>query len=181
MSTFVLSLKSSWRELKKVKSLAVIAMLLALSVVLGSLTINVSANLKIGFSFLAIALIGYLFGPVAAGLANGVKDILTYVVLPTGAYFPGFTFNNLVSGFIYGAFLYQKKVTLTRAILGKLLVNLIVNITLNSLWLVVLGGPAAIAALPLRIFKNLALLPIEVAMLFFFLKTVEKMRRQLKV
>ena len=119
MSTFVLSLKSSWRELKKVKSLAVIAMLLALSVVLGSLTINVSANLKIGFSFLAIALIGYLFGPVAAGLANGVKDILTYVVLPTGAYFPGYTFNNLVSGFIYGAFLYQKKVTLTRAILGK--------------------------------------------------------------
>lgn len=61
----------SFQELKDVKALTMTAMLLAVAVVLGFYSLQVTDFIKIGFAFLADELTGMLFGPVVGGLMGG--------------------------------------------------------------------------------------------------------------
>ena len=56
--------RASFAELKKVKSVTLTAMLMALSVILGYFTIEAGPYLKIGFSTLVNQFVCFLFGPV---------------------------------------------------------------------------------------------------------------------
>ncbi|QNK41622.1 folate family ECF transporter S component [Caproicibacter fermentans] len=157
-----------------VMSLAACGMLLALDVILGMFTLNLSPILKIGFSFLSVAAAGMLFGPVAGGTVGALGDIISYFINPTGPYFPGFTLNAFLSGAVYGWFLYKKPVTLLRSVLAKTVVTVLVSLCLNPLWLSVLYSKAFFAVLSARIVTNLILLPIDFLLLFGLLKVMEK-------
>ncbi|QAT50158.1 folate family ECF transporter S component [Caproiciproducens sp. NJN-50] len=154
--------------------LAGCGMLLALEVVLGMFTLNVSPILKIGFSFLPVAAAGMLFGPVAGGAVGALGDIVSYFISPTGPYFPGFTINGFVSGFLYGIFLYQKHVTLLKAFLAKTAVTIATSLLLTPLWLSILYSKAFFAVLSARIVTNLILLPIDILLLYGLMKAMEK-------
>ena len=157
-----------------VAALAACGMLLALKVVLGMFTLNVSPVLKVGFSFLPIAAAGMLFGPAAGGAVGALGDVVSYFVSPTGPYFPGFTLSAFLSGFLYGVFLHGKPVKLLRTVLAKAAVAVLVNLLLNPLWLSVLYSKAFLAVLSARIATNLILLPIDAALLFAMLKVMER-------
>lgn len=154
--------------------LAGCGMLLALKVVLGMFTLNLSPILKIGFSFLPIAAAGMLFGPVAGGTVGALGDIVSYLMSPNGPYFPGLTLNAFVSGALYGLFLYKKRVTLLRTALAKTSVMVLVSLFLNPLWLSVLYSKAFFAVLSARITTNLILLPIDILLLYGLMKAMEK-------
>jgi ECF transporter S component (folate family) len=149
-------------------------MLLALKVVLGMFTLNVSPVLKIGFSFLPVAAAGMLFGPLAGGMVGALGDIVSYFISPTGPYFPGFTLNAFLAGFLYGLFLYKKNVTFVRTFCAKASVTVCVSFLLNPLWLSVLYSKAFFVILSARIVTNLILLPIDVLLLFGLLKTMKR-------
>lgn len=168
----------SAQELRSPYSLTGLAMLTALNVVLHFFTIVPNEFLKIGLTFLAIGTSGYLYGPVAAGAANGVADIIKYLVWPTaGGFFPGFTLNAVVTGFLYGLVLYQKAPTIWRALAAKCAVTGVVNLLLTPLWLSVMYGSAFWALMSVRITKNLILLPIETVMLLAMLKAVQRIKK----
>ena len=81
--------RESLSELRDSHTMAVIAMLLALAVVLAIFgTVQVTDFLKIGFSFLPNEIAAMLFGPSVGGIVAGVADILKYLVKPVGAFFP---------------------------------------------------------------------------------------------
>ena len=86
-------------------SLAGAAMLAALSLVLNQFTIAVSQFLEIGFSFLAAGTCAFLYGPWLAGLMGIVTDVAGYFLRPNGGFFPGFTLNEFLLGFLYGCWL----------------------------------------------------------------------------
>ena len=156
----------SFEELKNVRALSMTAMLLAIAVVLGFYTLQVTEFLKIGFAFLADEMTGMLFGPAVGGLMGAAADILKYIVKPTGPFFPGFTISGAVSGIIYGIVLYKKPVTLKRIALANGLVTVFVNIGLNTLWLQILYGKAFFAILPARALKEIVMYPICVALFY---------------
>lgn len=105
--TFFANFKRSAEELKSVRCIAVMAVLIALDLVLKSfLNIQVTDNLKISFAFVAVAALGMLYGPTAAGLACVVTDIVGYLLKPTGTFNPLFTLVEVIGGIIYGCFLY---------------------------------------------------------------------------
>ena len=140
--------KESALECKSVYSLAAIAMLLALRVVLGlfaNATLPVFGNtVKLSAAFLPIALAGAMFGPVPAMLVGALGDVLSYIVAPTGgAFFPGFTISGLLTGLIYGLALYKNQVTLPRVIIGWAVNMLVVETFLAAYWLWVLYGYSA--------------------------------------
>ena len=62
---------SSFRELKQVRTITVCAMLAAIGVILGSLTIYITDTVRIGFAGIPNMLAAYLFGPVAGGVFAG--------------------------------------------------------------------------------------------------------------
>ena len=119
-----------------------------------------------------------LFGPVTGAMAVGVSDIINYIANPKGAFFPGFTISAMVSGIIYGLSFYKKKVSLKRCIIAKIAIVLIVDILLNTLWLSILYGKGFFVLLPMRIVKNVVMIPINVAMMYFVLKLVDRIKDQ---
>lgn len=147
-------------------------MVLAISIVLSYISIQVSPSLRIGVAFLATAMLGMLFGPVLGGVVAGLGDVIKFFLKPTGPFFPGFTITALLGGVIYGMFFYKNKVTLSRCVFAKLCVNVLLNIVLNTFWNSILMGKAFWALLVPRVWKNIVLLPVEITLLYVVLRTV---------
>lgn len=163
----------SYREIKQVRTVTTAAMFGAISVVLGYFTIVIGDYIKIGFSTIANQFVYYLFGPVVGGCFGGALDILKYLIKPTGAFFPGFTLSAIAAGVLYGCFLYKKPITLVRVLMAELIVSIICNMLLGTLWLSMLYGKGFMALLPLRVFKNLVMWPVNSFLFYSIGKTLE--------
>ena len=166
----------SLRELKSTRCLALTALLISMNIALDlmGLELRLPPDLKIGFGFLANAAVGMLFGPSVAMMAGVCTDLLGYIAggFSMGMYFPGFTLTAVVAGLFWGLWLYPRRVSLWRAIGAKVCINLFCNIGLNTLWLTLTGGKAMSVLLVERVPKNLLMLPVEIAVLYFGMKLV---------
>ena len=186
--------KRSAQELKSIRCLAVTAVLIALACILKTLTIQPLPTLKIGFSFIAIASIGMLYGPTVAGLSCVATDVIGYLISNQQQGFsPLFTLVEVTGGVIYGIFLYgfdPVKPDLTSAksfwggirsnvpsvlrIVGaKFTINLVCNVFMNTLFMMIMGYGIVPETFWLkigtRIIKNATMLPIEVFILLLAL------------
>ena len=166
---------TSAKELKTTSTMAVCAMLAALALILNSVaSINIGPYVKIGFSGIPNQIADYLFGPITGCLFAGVLDIVKFFIRPDGPFFFGFTFNAMLSAFIYGCFYYKHKLTLRRVLIAKLVVILVVNVLLNTLWLDMLYGKGFLAILPMRTVKNLIMWPVESFIFFTVTRLIEQ-------
>ena len=77
----------SWHELRKTKVMAVAAMLIAIGVILGFFSVQLTEFIRIGFSGIPNELASMLFGPVVGGIMGGIGDILKFLIKPTGPLF----------------------------------------------------------------------------------------------
>ncbi len=161
-------------KLKDVKVLTTTALLVAIATVLGFLKIPVNQLVELRFAFLPIAASGMLFGPAIGGLVGALADVLGYLVRPTGPFFPGFTISTLVSGIIFGAFLYKKKLTVPRVIVANLVETVVVSLILNTFNLMILYGNPFWAVLSAKLLKNAVMFPINTALLYFVLHSLER-------
>lgn len=165
----------------KTKKLAVTGLFVAMNLVLNQVTIPIGTTMEIGFAFLPIALIGYLFGPLTAGLSGVIADILGFMLRPAGFFFPGFTLNAFISGILYGLFLHRKTITLWRVALLRLVNTIIISLILTPTWLYIMYE-TPLVTLP-RIIKAVVKYPVDVALLYLiltaFVKIVEKERKNL--
>ena len=165
----------SAQMLKSPQNLAVCGMLLALRIVIGyfsNLTLAVSPDIKIGFSFLPIAIAGILCGPVASGIIGALGDIFCFLLAPMGAYFPGWTINGMLVGLLYGMFLYESKRFIPSLIICEIVSGLFVEIALGSLWLYIQFSKAFWITAGARGIKTLVAIPIEIALIILFEKTI---------
>jgi len=167
----------AFQQLKITHNLVLCGLMAALAVVLNYTTsIFITPNIRIGFSGLPNRVVEYLFGPCIGAVFGGMLDILKYLLKPDGgAFFFGYTFNVMVAGVIYGTILYRRPVRLWRIFIAEFLTKAIVNCGLNTLWLAVMNGNAFLAILPARVIKNIIMLPIDTAILFFTLTFVSKL------
>lgn len=100
------------------KKIALLAVLTAMGVVLGRFVpmVNLLTS-KYEFSFVAVMLAAYLTGPVGGALVGGMIDLIGALLVPTGAYFPGFTITAALTGLVWG-FLFYKKISLPRILIA---------------------------------------------------------------
>lgn len=159
-----------------VHELTWMSLLIALEMVLGQLSIG-SNMLKVGFSFVALGLLGYYFGPIKAAIANVIADIISNVLLPSGGgFFWGFTFSALVSGLIFGWLLYNHKVTILRVFIAVLLNVVIVNTLLNTLWIQMMTNVPFVALLVPRLLKEAIGLVYQTGILYLVLRWINNSR-----
>lgn len=145
--------------------LVTIALLIAMEIILTRfLSIN-TPILRLGFGFLPIAVIGMMYGPLWAGAAYAIGDILGANIFPTGDFFPGFTLTTFLSGFVFGFILHGHEVTWKRSLLASCTVVLLFDLVLNTLWLSILYGNAFMVLLPTRIIKVAFAIPVETALI----------------
>ena len=156
--------RTSMDELRSVRNLTMVALFGCMSVVMGYFTIQIGDFLKIGFSSIVQQFVYYLFGPGTGMLFAGAMDILKFAVRPTGAFFPGYTLNAMLAAVIYGFFYYRQKISLRRVFAAQLVVALVCNVCLGTLWWHMTTTQAQAAFLPVlgvRLGKNLAQWPLN--------------------
>lgn len=162
------------------------ALLIALQVVLSRWLSFQTWNLKIGFSFVPVVLAARLFGPVEAMLVYGIGDVVGTFLFPVGAYFPGFTVSAVLSGLIYGLFLYKKngsyvffgkkdgkatkKSEILRLVGAVGLIQLICSFLLNSLWISIAYGAPFAAQLATRWPQSLSMGVVQIVLLALVLE-----------
>lgn len=180
--TLYMNFAESYRNMKRIRVLCCLSMLVALGIVLDYASgIYITPEIKVTFSFLAEAVAGALLGPVPSMICGALIDVIMWLIKPAGAFFPGYTLSAILTGLIFGVFLYKadvKKIIIL-APLSKLCVNVFVNIMLNTVWLQIFTGKAYIALMSARIIKNLAAWPVESAVLVLIIMFVSKNRHRL--
>ena len=148
-----------------VRRIAECALLIALEVVLNRFASFQVLGLKIGLSFLPMALCAMLFGPWWAAVCYGLSDLIGALLFPFGAYFPGFTLTAFLTGLVYGFFYRKGEVTLKTSIVPNLIVSFGLNLILDTIWLMILMGQGFWALLPTRIVKCVVMFVIQTALI----------------
>lgn len=151
-----------------VRRLAFLGLMVALNVVLGRLSIQISQEVRLSVvGFLPIAMAAYLLGPAYGALVGAMGDVMNYVLFTHafGPYFPGYTLTAALSGLWYGWLLYEKPMTWYRAVLAIVPVILIGEMGLNSIWVYLMYSKSFWAKLPLRLLTNALECPVKVLLL----------------
>ncbi len=160
------------------RTLALMGLLIAVQLVLTRFLVYQTPSLRIGFGFLPQAIGSMLFGPVLGAVQGVAEDLLGMLVAPRGVYFPGFTLSALLTGAIYGLYLYKRPKTFLRIALAVLTVSVVVDLGLNTVWLSILLKQAALVLLPGRLLKTAIMVPVQVGLIFGVWKgAVERFER----
>ena len=184
-----------WRdaaaELKDTKMLVITALMVALRIALKPAAIPLGPSLYIQTATLATALGAMIFGPVMAIPAAMISDTVGFMIWPTGDYFLPFMLTEIASTMIYALFLYRAKVSPIRVMLARFGICMFVNVVLQQMiyawYYVYIGNPeeakeSIMGILTVtRIFKNLALFPVEAVVMTLFLRVLMPVARRAKL
>ena len=155
--------------------LAVLSLLVAMNVIFARF-LSVSAwNVRIGFSFLPLAVGGMLYGAVAGGVVGALGDLIGAFVFPSGPYFPGFTLTAFLTGAIFGLCLHKKQ-GLWNILLAVLLNQLLCSMLLNSLWISVVYGSPFLPLLATRAVQCAIVAPVQLVTLWLLAKAYPRLK-----
>ena len=143
------------------KTTTELGLLIALQVILTRFMSIHTPIVRIGFGFLPLALTSILYGPCVGGITAVIADLIGFALFPTGTYFPGFTLTAFLTGFTYGILFHNKPKSHKRLLLSVLIVCILLNLGLDTLWLSILIGKGYIVLLPTRIIKTLIMIPVQ--------------------
>lgn len=145
-----------------IKMMAMFGVLIGTQIILSRFLSIQAWNIRIGFSFVPIAIAGILFGPIGCALIAVISDILGAMLFSSvGPYFPGFTITALLMGLVWGFFLHKKQ-DIKRVIIAVCINQLILSLFLNTLWISILYESPYLPLLVTRIFQTMIMVPVEI-------------------
>lgn len=179
----------SAKEFKSIRSIAVTGVFIAVSMLIEMFTIDVGFA-KLNFAFIAIAVIGMLFGPSVSLFAGLACDIVGFIAHPDGGFLPAYTLVAGLQGLIYGICLYhkndkhsiliannvsgkQRDITLfVRIVVARLIDVIVINLFINTALNLHYGfipKAAYSTAIVARVTKNVLELVVDLPLLFIIL------------
>ena len=135
----------------------------------------------LSFGFLARSLCALVCGPVL-GLAFGfVEDILGFILKPTGEFFFGYTLSTMLGVLAYALCFYRARITVWRLVLANLLVNLLVNAALGSVWTMMVRGGGYWGWFVPSLGKNLLTIVPKAILLYILYQALLPILRQMRI
>ncbi|MEA4953920.1 MAG: folate family ECF transporter S component [Pseudoflavonifractor sp.] len=162
--------RSALTDFRRPRILAFAALMIAVCVALSyvpSIPIG-DGGVRVTWGFLARSVCGLVGGPVTALVFGFAEDTVSFLIHPTGAYFPGYALTTMLGTMIYAVFLYRARPTVVRVFLAKLATNAL-NVVLGSVWSAVLYSKGYLYYMTTSLVKNVVMLPVQTAMLCFLL------------
>ena len=163
----------------RLNRLITVALLTALSIVARRfLSINTPIQ-SIGLGWLPILIVGISYGPGWGFLAGAVADFIGATLFPIGAYFPGFTLTAGLAGAIVPLLLGRNRLDSSwwQLFAAITVSELITSVVLNTYWLTIITGKAAMVLLPVRL-ANATAMVVLMTILVYALRP--QLRRFLK-
>ena len=176
----------SLRELKSTKSIVALAMLFALLMVSKLISLPSGfGDFGINLGYLVLAIICMIYGPIVSLGVGLFSDVLGYFI-GTNAYAfnAGYTLQAILAALTYALCLYRTRVTYSKVLLSRIIVNLILNVLYGSFLMVTiyiqngnipqeeLLEAYKIYALFYSLPKNLVYLLPQSILLFIIIKTL---------
>lgn len=150
--------------------LALLGIILGLRIVLSYVpSIKIDPYVQMGFGFIGAAVSGVLFGPFYAMIIGALADIIT-AVMQGMPFFFGYTLSAAIGGLIYGWGFWRKDLSLKRIFLVVLIVTLVVNLGLGSLWVKMMTDKAWSVFMGMRLIKNVISLFFNTGVLYLIFK-----------
>ena len=127
--------KLSALELKSVKKMVIMSLLLGLTLISKLIVIPSgfgALGFRFGLIFLSVA--AMIGGPVPALLIGALSDILGFFLFESGsgAFNPIFTLSAMLSCFIYGLCFYRTNISFTKCLIARIFVNFICNFIIEG-------------------------------------------------
>ena len=97
------------------------------------------------------------------------------------AFFFGYTLNAILGAALYGVFFYKMRVSVLRAAVCKLVINVCVNGLLGTLWYAMLYGKGFNAVFWPRMITNIGKVPVETVVLLLLLPALIAAARRAKL
>lgn len=167
--------------MRKNKKIILVAILLAMLIVFSRFLSIKTPITKISFAFIPTMLCAIWLGPKWTVLLNVLGDVIGATLFPSGAFFIGYTISTAIAGFIYGILLYKEKEEsytekqfIIRLTISSILVAVICNMGLNTLWSSIMTGKAFFVLLASRIVQQLIMIPVHVIVMIFIEKVLRK-------
>lgn len=160
----------------ELRDLVLLGVIVAMKVVLGQFSFG-PAMVKVGLGFIGDVLLGFIFGPIWGAVGGGIGDLVSSALFGNqGGFFIGFTLSAMIGPFIYGLFFYQKPLKIWRVIVATLLVTIIVNVGMNTIWMHLLYGVSIQAALIQRAPKEIIVPWLQMIVTYFVLEAVSRVK-----
>lgn len=147
---------------EKIYMLVTTAFLIALKIVLERFLSYSVWNLRIGFSFIAVAFAAAFYGPVSAMIVAGLGDFLGAILFPSGQYFPGFTLTAVLTALCTALFIH-KNVNFAKITASVLINQIFGSVLLNSLWISILYSNNYAATLVARLYQAAFMAVVQTA------------------
>ncbi|MBP3853015.1 MAG: folate family ECF transporter S component, partial [Erysipelotrichaceae bacterium] len=159
-------------QLKHVRTLTTSALLVAMGILLGLFKIPLSETIQIYFSFLAVAVSGFLYGPAIGFLVGALTDLGSFLVRPTGPFFIGFTLTAGLAGLIYGILLYKKEGTVAQIGIAQAVATIFSACIGNTLNLQIMYNLPFWSLVGPRFLKELIVFPLHTFLLVLVIRAV---------
>ena len=140
---------------KPILRIVYISLLISIQIILTRCLSISLPFIKITFGFLPSVIIAIVYGPIYSSVSFGLASFIGATLFPVTGYFVGFTISAFLSGFIFGVFLYKKPKQVWRVLCSVLIVSIVINLFINTLWLSIVLGQAYRCILAWRISKLL--------------------------
>ncbi len=147
------------------KKLAVSALFITLDIVLTRVFALNTPLMKIGLGFAPTALCAMLYGPWWAGLVAALGDMIGSLLLPVGAYFPGFTLTAAGTGVIFGLCLFGRGRQLRYPLLAAALNCVLITFLANTAMICVISGSPFTELLTVRAVQLAVMFPVQALVL----------------
>ena len=182
--------KKYWRlsikELKTTKSIVVLAMLFALYMISRFISVPSGfGNLGLNFGILIQAIICTIYGPVVSLGVGLFGDVIGHLIKPSGYGFHfGYTIQAMLACLTYALCLYRTKITFSKVLLSRIVINLLLNVVYGSYLMMTLflqGGSITpegllegykVYALMYSLPKNIVYLLPQSILIFIIIKTL---------
>ena len=176
----------SLKELKSTKQIVILAMLFALYMISRFISVPSGfGNLGLNFGILIQAVICTIYGPIVSLGVGLFGDVIGHFIKPSGYGFHfGYTIQAMLACFTYAICLYRSKITFSRVLLSRIIINLLLNVVYGSYLMMTLflqGGSITpegllegykVYALMYSLPKNIVYLLPQSILIFIIIKTL---------
>ncbi|WEV70491.1 folate family ECF transporter S component [Lactobacillus sp. ESL0785] len=160
----------------QLRDLILLGMVVAMKIILKQFSIGTQV-VHISLDFIGNVLLGYLFGPIWGAVGGGIGDLVSSAFFGNqGGFFAGFTVSAMLGPVIYGLLLYRQPIKIGRIVVATIMVTVIINLGLNTLWLHLLYGLDFKAALLQRGAKELIVPWMQMFVTYFVLQALSRVK-----
>ena len=174
------TLRKSAGEFKKLQTVVFCGLMGALSIILGLFASIHFGPFSITYAWIPNRIIDFMFGPVVGALYGGVMDVIKFMLKPNGSFNLAYTAMAVLAGLIFGVVLYNKQISFMRIVFAQALVKIFINVGMGTYLMAFERGQAFMALMPVRLIKNLIMIPLDSILLFIVLSALTKILPRLK-